>query len=238
MSLLKLTLRRLRTPADYRAFQNKLAELSVRQLERRGMCLGGQCVLELGAGEGGYSSVLKQRCATFLATDLRKAPFFAEQQIPFIQFDATQPFPLDDATFDLVWCSSVIEHVTEPGAMLAECRRVFRPGGMLYLSFPPFYSLAMVGGHQFKPFHLLGERYAIWMTNALRGTHYNSYADSFGDFGLVPLRIDMVEQLLMSAGFRPRQVFTRMSPVNTAHLPGILKDLLTWHVCFLAGCPD
>lgn len=118
--------------------------------------------------------------------------------------------------------------------MLAECRRVLRPGGVLYLSFPPFYSLCMIGGHQFKPFHLMGESIAIRLTNAVRGTAYRSYADCYGDYGLFPLKIGTVRGLIQTAGFNVEHVLTRASCVNTARLPGLVADLLTWHVCYLA----
>jgi SAM-dependent methyltransferase len=41
---------------------------------------------------------------------------------------------LPDESVDLVFSSQVLEHVADPGAYLAECRRVLRPGGTLLLS--------------------------------------------------------------------------------------------------------
>jgi hypothetical protein len=31
--------------------------------------------------------------------------------------------------------------------------------------------------------------------------------------------------------------YTKLWSLNMARLPGVLKDLLTWHVCFLARKP-
>ena len=236
-SLISLAHRRLRSPEDYRAFQSEMAKRSLHQLERRGVRLAGLDVLELGAGEGGYSYVLNQQSGSFLAADLRDMPYFAEAGIPFLQLDATKPFPLEDGCCDLIYCSSLIEHLQDPTVMLAECYRILKPDGILYLSFPPFYSLTLVGGHQFKPFHLLGERAAIRLTNALHGTQYGSYVDSFGEFGLVPLRIATVRRFIEAVGFDTEQVFTRLFTINTAVLPGFLADLLTWHACFIARRP-
>jgi O-antigen biosynthesis protein len=44
--------------------------------------------------------------------------------------------PFDDDTFDLVVCFEVIEHVSEPGEVLDELRRVLAPGGVLVISSP------------------------------------------------------------------------------------------------------
>jgi len=42
--------------------------------------------------------------------------------------------PADDAGFDVVLSTQVLEHVTDPGTYLLECFRVLRPGGALLLS--------------------------------------------------------------------------------------------------------
>ena len=44
--------------------------------------------------------------------------------------------------FDVVYCSEVIEHLTDPTTLLCEIARVMRPGGLLYLTTPNFNSLS------------------------------------------------------------------------------------------------
>ncbi|MBU6407886.1 MAG: methyltransferase domain-containing protein [Alphaproteobacteria bacterium] len=44
------------------------------------------------------------------------------------------PFP--DATFDYVLCTEVLEHVENPGELIAEMRRVLRPGGLIVATVP------------------------------------------------------------------------------------------------------
>ena len=46
----------------------------------------------------------------------------------------TLPFPAD--SLDAVVASSVLEYVREPAAVLAECARVLRPGGILVCTVP------------------------------------------------------------------------------------------------------
>lgn len=41
-----------------------------------------------------------------------------------------------DGTFDVVVMSEVLEHVTDPRGLLAEVRRVLRPGGLMWLTTP------------------------------------------------------------------------------------------------------
>jgi len=214
--------------------QEHIARGTVAEMKSRGIDFTGKDVVELAAGFGGYSKVYAENAKSFVATDQHTNPYFAEQDIPFLQFDVTEPFPLESNSVDLICTSSLIEHVTEPGAMLRECKRVLRPGGILYLSFPPFYSLSMVGGHSFKPFHFLGERLCVKLHNYWRQTNVESYATAWGDHGLYPLTIAGVAGLIGSSGFELIDGYTRMSPVNTAVLPGFLADLATWHACYLA----
>ena len=47
--------------------------------------------------------------------------------------------PMEDGTYDLVWCSQTLEHVTEPIAALREFHRVLVPGGHAWLTAPFSY---------------------------------------------------------------------------------------------------
>ena len=42
--------------------------------------------------------------------------------------------PVEDASFDVVLCLQVLEHVPDPAAAVRELRRVVRPGGRVLLS--------------------------------------------------------------------------------------------------------
>jgi SAM-dependent methyltransferase len=66
-----------------------------------------------------------------------------------------------DACFDLVTLVEVLEHLADPGALLAECRRILRPGGIVLVTTPnadswtaralggdwEVFSLTGMGGH-------------------------------------------------------------------------------------------
>lgn len=49
-------------------------------------------------------------------------------------------WPLEDASFDAVLCTQVLEHDSDPGHTLAEIRRVLKPGGRLVSSVPFAYN--------------------------------------------------------------------------------------------------
>jgi predicted SAM-dependent methyltransferase len=52
--------------------------------------------------------------------------------------DATKCFPIDDQTFDYVHSEHMIEHINwfQGLAMLRECRRILKPGGMVRIATP------------------------------------------------------------------------------------------------------
>lgn len=47
-----------------------------------------------------------------------------------------QALPFEDEAFDAVLCTEVMEHVPEPQRLLAEIRRVLRPGGVAVMTTP------------------------------------------------------------------------------------------------------
>lgn len=51
--------------------------------------------------------------------------------------------PLEPASFDVVLCGDVVEHLRDPGAALARLRPLLRPGGRLVLTTPNVANWAM-----------------------------------------------------------------------------------------------
>jgi SAM-dependent methyltransferase len=226
--------RRGKSNADYQTMQTMVAERMIFWLRQQGIDLKRSSVLEVGAGAGGYSRVLHEACGEFVASDVNRNDFFTTSRIAFETIDVMEVPRIRDK-FDVVICASLIEHVEKPLRALANLRQVLKPGGKLFLTFPPFYSLWMLGGHRFKPFHFLGENLAVRLYNWRHpDTPVRDYRTCGGNYGLFPLTISRVDQLLAEGGFRVLSRYDRHLPFNTASWPGFLKDLFTIHVCCLA----
>jgi glycosyltransferase involved in cell wall biosynthesis/predicted SAM-dependent methyltransferase len=69
--------------------------------------------------------------------------------------------PVDDASFDVVICTEVLEHTPEPAKAIAEIARILRPGGRLFLTAPLGSGL-----HQL-PFHFYGGFTPQWYKHFL-----------------------------------------------------------------------
>ena len=216
---------------NYLNFQEFQAKEIIREINNKGINLSHMKVLELGAGEGGYSLIFKKFSKEFITTDLEE-PYILklDSSLNFKKVDVTKKYPFEDNSFDFIFSCSLIEHIKSPEEMLVEIKRVLNPGGYLYLSFPPFYS--PVGGHGLKPFHLLGEKISIKMTNFFKKRDIKSYDTLYVNFGLYKRTIKGVKKLLLQQGFEVEDIWTRFFSINTAKIP-FLGEFLTWHVCFL-----
>jgi len=227
-TLLRLAGRRFRSDADYLKFQTYQGILLIEFLQKQGVTLEGR-VLDLGCGNGGYSEAMNDSGAYVVSLDLRQlvAP------PPVFVCGSALELPFGNDRFRFVFCASVIEHVPQPRLLLEEIERILTPGGSAYISLPPFYS--PVGGHQFKPFHLLGERIAV----RLSGSGCTGFAKgcSSGGFNpLYPLTIRQVRNLVREVGLEITSITTRFFPVNMARIP-LLGEFLTWHVQFVVRKP-
>lgn len=143
---------RFRSERHYAQFEYLRSAKVIQALERAGVEVGGR-VLDAGCGSGGTALSLAEESAAAVGLDLDArfrgsgtslAVEKAIRNAAFVQGDGTR-LPFRDASFDLVFSHSVIEHVASARGYLAECRRVLKPGGVLYLSTAPYLSLA--GAH-------------------------------------------------------------------------------------------
>jgi SAM-dependent methyltransferase len=89
-------------------------------------------VLDVGGRIQPYRPLLAERVRRYVALDLRRTPL--------VNLVARgEQIPLVSNCFDLVICTQVLEYVPEPAVVIAEMRRVLRPGGCLILSVPAIF---------------------------------------------------------------------------------------------------
>jgi ubiquinone/menaquinone biosynthesis C-methylase UbiE len=92
-------------------------------------------VLDLGCGTGDSVDLFRslEPRVQWTGADIEQSAEVAERtrtDADFVTFDG-EHLPFADASFDLVYCKQVLEHVRRPQPLLAEAARVLRPGGWL-----------------------------------------------------------------------------------------------------------
>ena len=88
----------------------------------------GATILEIGAGTGEQALSLARRGHDVVAIDLEASDYSAQRVFPVKDYDGRH-IPSEDASFDLVFSSNVLEHVADLTTMHAEIRRVLKPSG-------------------------------------------------------------------------------------------------------------
>ncbi|WP_235839902.1 methyltransferase domain-containing protein [Derxia lacustris] len=152
-------------------------------LHRYAVCsalAGGKRLLDIASGEGYGSALLAQVAASVCGVDISaeavahaRAQYGAQfPNLQFVQGSATA-IPFAAAEFDMVVSFETLEHLAEQEEMLAEIRRVLKPGGLLVISTPDRAVYARTdGGHnQFHVRELSAEEF-----RALLDRHFGHVA--------------------------------------------------------------
>jgi SAM-dependent methyltransferase len=97
-------------------------------------------LLEIPAGEGALAWQLHKLGYRVSAGDI-DPKFFKVDPIRCIGLDMNKPFPIPDASFDIISCVEGIEHLQDQFHFIRECHRILRSGGQLVLSTPNILNL-------------------------------------------------------------------------------------------------
>ena len=110
--------------------------------------LKGKCTLDLGCFTGGRGDAWAERygLAHLMGLDVAE-PFIAEarefaasRNVPAeFRIAKAQLLPFENASVDAIFSFDVFEHVQDVPRALAECHRILRPGGQLFVVFPSYY---------------------------------------------------------------------------------------------------
>lgn len=92
-------------------------------------------VMDLGCGRGESVDLFRgiEPAVRWVGVDLESSPEVDERtraDAEFVSFDGLE-LPFRDASFDLVYCKQVLEHVRHPDRLVGEVARVLAPGGWL-----------------------------------------------------------------------------------------------------------
>lgn len=132
-------------------------------------------VLDFGAGAGRH--VAEFRAAGYRAVGVDQqftshAPGSAPPQLLYRVEPPGYVLPFADDAFDLVFSTSVMEHVVEPGRALAEIARVLRPDGVSIHCFPSRWR--PIEPHMYTPFGGRFNSYwlcVLWARLGIRSAH-------------------------------------------------------------------
>lgn len=109
----------------------------------------GKTVLDMGCGASGkslyYLSIGAEKVvgADIVAHYKPEAESFARElgfqdRFTFLLGDALN-LPVEENTFDVVIMNDFMEHIYDPEGALKEALRVLKPGGRIYINFPPYF---------------------------------------------------------------------------------------------------
>jgi SAM-dependent methyltransferase len=169
----------------------------------------GSRVLDVGAGVGQYRQLF-QHCE-YRAHDFGLEPATSGQYTPLDYESDITAIPVPDASFDVVLCTEVLEHVPEPIVALNEMVRILRPGGSLLISAP-------LGSHLHQePYHFYGGYTPHWYSRFLpaAGCEVASIESNSGFFSFFGQEAQRFSEYL-----RPRHT-RRLGFVRSAFLTGV-----------------
>ena len=119
--------------------------------------LAGKTVLDVGCGGGILSESMALRGATVTGIDMGEAPLSVARlhmlesgaHLEYRQITAEGLAAEMPGQFDVVTCMEMLEHVPDPGSVIAACAALVKPGGRLFFSTinrnPKAYVFAILG---------------------------------------------------------------------------------------------
>jgi SAM-dependent methyltransferase len=152
-------------PADYQAHSKPgksifavLKQYLIAKDARRVIAVAGSSaprILEIGCGNG---SLLKRILVTnpkayVCGIDIVDLGISANSGIDF-RLGQLEQVELSDESFDVIYCSNLIEHVVDPIKFMMQLRKLLRPGGMAIIITPNHLSLdRFVFGRRWGGYH-------------------------------------------------------------------------------------
>lgn len=93
----------------------------------------GKTALDVGCRDGFFTKILKNKGYKVISIDIEKN--YDDCEI----VDANDILPYKDNSFDLIWCSEVIEHLINPAKTINEFKRILKSNGVAVITTPNSY---------------------------------------------------------------------------------------------------
>ena len=168
----------------------------------------GQRVLDLGSGTGMWASAFTDWYGVEVIAIEPSAAMRARSIHPDVRAGHAGALPLDDASVDAAWLSTVVHHLPDLPAAAAELRRVLRPGA------PVLIRSVFPGRHD-------GITQFRYFTEAIRVVDtFPSVADVTTAFGAVGFELAALERVPQVAGASLELMAANMT--RAAHSPLLL----------------
>jgi 2-polyprenyl-6-hydroxyphenyl methylase/3-demethylubiquinone-9 3-methyltransferase len=119
--------------------------------------VAGKNLIDVGCGGGILAEAMAQRGATVTGIDMGEAPLNVARihqlesgvELEYVQATAEQMAAQRPASFEVVCCLEMLEHVPDPAAVIQACAELCTAGGNLYFSTinrsPKSYAFAILG---------------------------------------------------------------------------------------------
>ncbi|MBD3620000.1 MAG: bifunctional 2-polyprenyl-6-hydroxyphenol methylase/3-demethylubiquinol 3-O-methyltransferase UbiG [Chromatiales bacterium] len=119
--------------------------------------IAGKQVLDVGCGGGILAESMARRGAEVTGIDMGETPLSVARlhmlesgvKVDYRRITAEELAAERPASFDVVTCMEMLEHVPDPGSVIAACARLVRPGGHVFFSTinrnPKAFLFAIVG---------------------------------------------------------------------------------------------
>ncbi len=119
--------------------------------------LAGKTALDVGCGGGILAESMAAKGATVTGLDMGEAPLKVAElhllesglEVDYIRLPVEQLAEQQPASFDVVTCMEMLEHVPDPSSVIRACAKLVKPGGHVFFSTlnrnPKSYMFAIVG---------------------------------------------------------------------------------------------
>ncbi|MBI4739626.1 class I SAM-dependent methyltransferase [Candidatus Woesearchaeota archaeon] len=153
----------------------------------------GKKALDVGCREGYQTKWLEKKGYEVTSIDIEKK--YEACRI----VDVNKRLPFDDRSFDLIWCSEVIEHLDNPQKTLQEFRRVLRNDGRIIITTPNSYCtvfrIAYLFGLTPPQMQNKGHKH-FWGINKIRKLFLKAKIRGFFPYSILKMEITSLVGLL------------------------------------------